>query len=714
MIVLGIDPGTASTGYGVIAFDGRDSRALAQGTVRTGPRETPERRLAAIQGAIQELIAEHAPVAVALESLFIGANPRTIMSVCQARGAALAVCGAHGIACTEYAPSVVKTTVCGFGGAGKEQVMRMVRAAALAVRRARERSRGRCARARPLPCLERARRRALRARQGGEVIASVAGRLLEADADGLVIEVGGVGLRVHASAAAARDAQATPEAVRLQTHLVVREDALTLYGFASQRERWLFVALLGVSGLGPSKALALLSGYPTDTLQRAIAAGDLALLASVSGIGKRTAERIVVELRDKLGAVALESVASGGAAAPGRGRSAPRRAGCPRGTGLRGRRGRDGAGGDRRLDGAAPQGGARGAPARRPGVSADEEAERLVGADAARSDEDETDRSLRPRQLEEFVGQEVVREQLAIALAAAKERGEPIDHVLLAGPPGLGKSTLAHIVAAEMDTRLITVSGPGLDRKGDLVAILADLAERDVVFIDEVHRLNRAVEETLYPAMEDGVVDIIMGQGPGARSLRLDLSPFTLIGATTRASLLTKPLRDRFGLVFRLDHYSPAELVRIAQRSAGILGIQMQDDAAAELAQRARGTPRLANRLLRRVRDFAQVRGDGSIDHATAVAALDLLGVDAEGLDRLDRELLRMIAETFEGGPVGLSTLADAIGEDRGTIEDVYEPYLLQKGLLQRTPRGRVITRLGRAHLGHPDTPPSDEHRLFG
>ncbi|MDX6600323.1 MAG: holliday junction helicase RuvB, partial [Gaiellales bacterium] len=227
------------------------------------------------------------------------------------------------------------------------------------------------------------------------------------------------------------------------------------------------------------------------------------------------------------------------------------------------------------------------------------EDERLVAAEAARAEEDETDRSLRPRQLDEFVGQEVVREQLAIALAAAKERGEPIDHVLLAGPPGLGKSTLAHIVAAEMETRLVTVSGPGLDRKGDLVAILADLGERDVVFIDEVHRLNRAVEETLYPAMEDGVVDIIMGQGPGARSLRLDLAPFTLSGATTRASLLTKPLRDRFGIVFRLDHYSPAELVRIARRSAGILGVAMRDDAAAELAQRARGTPRLANRLLR-------------------------------------------------------------------------------------------------------------------
>ncbi len=544
------------------------------------------------------------------------------------------------------------------------------------------------------------------------MIASLKGRLAGADADGLVVEVGGVGLLVHASAAAAREARDHPDAVHLHTFLVVREDALTLYGFASTRERGLFVALLGVSGLGPAKALALLSGYPVDTLQRGIATGDLALLASVSGIGKRTAERIVVELRDKLGAAALEAVEPGGGGGSGGARrSAPLRARCARRARLRGRRGRGRAGRRRGRHRAAREGRARGAAAREPGMS---EEERLVGAAAARGDEDETDRSLRPRQLDEFVGQEVVREQLAIALAAAKERGEPIDHVLLAGPPGLGKSTLAHIVASEMDTRLVTVSGPGLDRKGDLVAILADLAERDVVFIDEVHRLNRAVEETLYPAMEDGVVDIIMGQGPGARSLRLDLSPFTLIGATTRASLLTKPLRDRFGIVFRLDHYSPAELVRIAQRSAGILGIAMQDDAAAELAQRARGTPRLANRLLRRVRDFAQVRGHGAIDHATAVAALDLLGVDAEGLDRLDRELLRMIAETFEGGPVGLSTLADAIGEDRGTIEDVYEPYLLQKGLLQRTPRGRVITRLGRAHLGHPDTPPGDEHRLFG
>ena len=343
---------------------------------------------------------------------------------------------------------------------------------------------------------------------------------------------------------------------------------------------------------------------------------------------------------------------------------------------------------------------------RRAGSGRVSENDRLVGPAASRSDEDETDRSLRPRQLDDFVGQEVVREQLAIALAAATERGEPIDHVLLAGPPGLGKSTLAHIVASEMQPGWSRVSGPGLDRKGDLVAILADLAERDVVFIDEVHRLNRSVEETLYPAMEDGVVDIIMGQGAGARSLRLDLAPFTLIGATTRASLLTKPLRDRFGIVFRLDHYSPAELVLIARRSAGILGIRMQDDAAAELAQRvARNAAAREPAAAPRARLRAGAR-DGAIDDAAAVAALDLLGVDAEGLDRLDRELLRVIAETFEAGPVGLSTLADAIGEDRGTIEDVYEPYLLQKGLLQRTPRGRVITRLGRAHLGHPDTPP--------
>ena len=473
------------------------------------------------------------------------------------------------------------------------------------------------------------------------MIASLKGRLAGADADGLVVEVGGVGLLVHASAAAARAARDTRRRCTLQTHLVVREDALTLYGFATQRERGLFVALLGVSGLGPAKALALLSGYPVDTLQRGIATGDLALLASVSGIGKRTAERIVVELRDKLGAVALEAVARRRRGAPAAddphlGARRPCRAR------LRGRREAEAAlagaegGTEQRI-----KEGARGAAARKPGMSGGREADR-VGAAAARADEDETDRSLRPRQLEEFVGREVDRASSSRSRSRRpRSAAEPIDHVLLAGPPGLGKTTLAHIVAAEMETRLVTVSGPGLDRKGDLVAILADLAERDVVFIDEVHRLNRAVEETLYPAMEDGVVDIIMGQGPGARSLRLDLAPFTLIGATTRASLLTKPLRDRFGprLPTRSLRAGRAGADRAAlrrdprHRDAGRRGGRARPAGARHAA--ASPTACCACATSRRC------ASDGSIDHATAVAAPRPAGRRRRGPDRLDRELLR-------------------------------------------------------------------------
>ena len=304
-------------------------------------------------------------------------------------------------------------------------------------------------------------------------------------------------------------------------------------------------------------------------------------------------------------------------------------------------------------------------------------------------------------------------EQLEIALQAARGRAEALDHVLLAGPPGLGKSTLAHIVAAEMESRIHLISGPALDKKGDLAAILTSLEERDVLFVDEIHRLGRTLEELLYPAMEDGAIDIMIGQGPGARTLRLTLAPFTLVGATTRSSLLSKPLRDRFGITFRLEHYSVGDLMAIVHRSAGILDVPISDEGAEEIARRARGTPRVANRLLRRLRDHAQVRADGAIDAAVAREALDLLGVDGEGLERLDRELLRCIAVTFRGGPVGLSTLSAALGEDKGTIEDVYEPYLLQKGLLERTPQGRVVTALGREHLGAPATP-GDAVRLFG
>jgi len=335
--------------------------------------------------------------------------------------------------------------------------------------------------------------------------------------------------------------------------------------------------------------------------------------------------------------------------------------------------------------------------------------ERVIDAEPA--PEDELEGSLRPRRLEDFVGQRHVVDQLALFVAAARERGEPTDHVLLAGPPGLGKTSLAHVVAVEMGSRIHTISGPALERKGDLAAILTALEPRDVLFVDEIHRLPRAIEEILYPAMEDGAIDIVVGQGPGARTLRLDLAPFTLVGATTRAGLLTTPLRDRFGIQHRLEHYAPAELTRIVVRSAGVLGVAIDAAGARAIADRARGTPRVANRLLKRVRDYAQVRGDGAVDVTVAGAALDLMGVDHEGLDRLDRELLGAICERFGGGPVGLSTLAIAVGEEADTVEDVYEPYLLQRGFLMRTPRGRCATAHAYRHLGL--EPPAEPAGLF-
>jgi len=321
-------------------------------------------------------------------------------------------------------------------------------------------------------------------------------------------------------------------------------------------------------------------------------------------------------------------------------------------------------------------------------------------APAVAPDEEELEQSLRPRRLTEFVGQERIKDQLAIALTAAKARDEALDHVLLVGPPGLGKTSLAYIVREELGVGIRCVAGPALERKGDMAAILTGLERHDVLFVDEIHRLNRAIEEILYPALEDFRLDIIVGQGAAARTLTLDLPPFTLIGATTRTGLLTTPLRDRFGMTFRLDYYNAAELGTIVRRSARILDVEIEDDAADEIARRSRGTPRIANRILKRVRDVAQVRHDGVITNAVASEALELLEVDGIGLERIDRDLLQAILLKFEGGPVGLSTLAVALGEEPDTIEDVYEPYLLQLGFLQRTPRGRVITALGREHIG--------------
>jgi Holliday junction DNA helicase RuvB len=325
------------------------------------------------------------------------------------------------------------------------------------------------------------------------------------------------------------------------------------------------------------------------------------------------------------------------------------------------------------------------------------------------TDED-VERSLRPRTLGDFVGQERVKEQLAIALEAAKARGEALDHLLLAGPPGLGKTSLAYIVRSELGVGIRTVAGPGLERK-DVAAILTSLEPRDVLFVDEIHRLSRAAEEILYPALEDFRLDIVVGQGPAARTLTLDLPPFTLVGATTRTGLLTTPLRDRFGLTFRLDLYTQAELATIVRRSARILDVEVTSEAADEISRRARGTPRVANRILRRVRDVAEVRHTGSVTTEVAEEALGLLEVDEAGLERFDRELLRCIVEKFAGGPVGLSTLAVSLGEEPETLEDVYEPYLLQLGFLQRTPRGRIVTALGREHVGAP--PEDDGSTLF-
>ena len=323
----------------------------------------------------------------------------------------------------------------------------------------------------------------------------------------------------------------------------------------------------------------------------------------------------------------------------------------------------------------------------------------LLAAVVHDSGEDDLERSLRPRTLADFVGQERVKEQLEIALEAAKARGEALDHVLLAGPPGLGKTSLAQIVRTELGVGIRQIAGPGLERK-DIAAILTSLEPRDVLFIDEIHRMSRAAEEILYPALEDFRLDIVMGQGPAARTLTLDLPPFTLVGATTRTGLLTTPLRDRFGLTFRLEHYDAADLATIVRRSARILGVELDESAAELVAERSRGTPRIANRILRRVRDVAQVRHEGAVTTAVAEEALALLEVDEAGLERFDRELLRTVVDKFGGGPVGLSTLAVALGEESETIEDVYEPFLLQLGFLQRTPRGRVVTDLGRAHLG--------------
>ncbi|MES1940466.1 Holliday junction DNA helicase RuvB [Salinisphaera sp. T5B8] len=343
-----------------------------------------------------------------------------------------------------------------------------------------------------------------------------------------------------------------------------------------------------------------------------------------------------------------------------------------------------------------------------------QESERLIGA-STQGDEGRFDRALRPRGLAEYIGQASVREQMEIFVSAARARGEALDHVLIFGPPGLGKTTLAHVIANEMQVGFRQTSGPVLERPGDLAALLTNLEPNDVLFIDEIHRLSPVVEEVLYPALEDYQIDIVIGEGPAARSIKLDLPAFTLVGATTRAGALTSPLRDRFGIAQRLEFYSHSDLAHIVERSASILDVSIDSEGAAEIARRARGTPRVANRLLRRVRDYAEVRADGRISHAVARAAMDMLKVDDNGFDLMDRKLLGALLEKFDGGPVGVESLAAAIGEARETIEDVIEPYLIQQGFMMRTPRGRQATQASYRHFGLPQPAPraTDAPDLF-
>lgn len=341
--------------------------------------------------------------------------------------------------------------------------------------------------------------------------------------------------------------------------------------------------------------------------------------------------------------------------------------------------------------------------------------EHAVNPDLQRGDDDVIDRTLRPQYLEDFVGQPKLKEQLSIFIQATRSRNESLDHVLLFGPPGLGKTTLSNIIARELDVKMRQTSGPVLERAGDLAAVLTNLEPNDVLFIDEIHRLSPVVEEILYPAMEDFELDIMIGEGPAARTVKLSLPPFTLIGATTRAGLLTSPLRDRFGIVQRLEYYNQQDLATIVQRSSDILGLQTEAAGVQTIADRSRGTPRIANRLLRRVRDYAEVKGDGLVTEAIAIAALDMMEVDPNGLDAMDRHLLKAIMQKFDGGPVGIDSLAAAIGEERGTIEDVIEPYLIQQGFMMRTPRGRMVTKRCWAHFGisEPDQLAGGQSKLF-
>ena len=546
------------------------------------------------------------------------------------------------------------------------------------------------------------------------MIGHLRGRLAAKHPPQLLIDVGGVGYEVEAPMSTFYGLPAVGAEVSLHTHLVVREDAHVLFGFGTERERSLFRELIKVSGVGPRIALGILSGISVDDFHRCVEASDAASLTRVPGIGRKTAERLIVEMRDR-----LKALAGPPSAGQRTGRHGCDSGGEPTGRGVQ-RAGRARlqagrshpaaaesgrvCGHDRRPDppGAARRGQLKQAEAHTMPIEQD----RVIST-ATQRDEEVYDRAVRPKTLADYVGQPAMKAQMEIFIQAARKRGESLDHVLIFGPPGLGKTTLAHVIANELGVGFKQTSGPVLERPGDLAALLTNLQPNELLFVDEIHRLSPVVEEILYPALEDFQLDIMIGEGPGARSIKIDLPPFTLVGATTRAGLLTSPLRDRFGIVQRLEFYTHADLKSIVQRSAGILGVAMDEGGAEQIATRSRGTPRIANRLLRRVRDFAEVKGDGRVTPEIARGALDLLDVDPQGFDPMDRRLMLTIIEKFEGGPVGVDSLAAALGEERGTIEDVIEPFLIQQGYIMRTARGRVATRNAYLHFGL--TPPALE-----